>query len=133
MHPSSSAALPTPPRADSALKMQLGEGPAPAVPVSSLYSVPPGGSQWGEVRGGSCRHLPSCTHLLLCKVVLTQLLPQLPVLTEHRQCGRHLAQGDDVPSVGESVQDVVECMQGQVTEGQASVHLLQRTQDSGSQ
>lgn len=65
-------------------------------------------------------------HLLLCKVVLTQLLPQPPVLAELRERGRHLAQGDDVPPVRKPVQDVVERVQGQVAEGQASVHLLHR-------
>lgn len=39
------------------------------------------------------------TYLLFGKMVLTQLLPQLPVLAEHIQGGRHLAQGDNVPPI----------------------------------
>lgn len=64
------------------------------------------------------------THLLLCKVVLTQFLPQPPVFTEHVQGWCHLAQGDNVPAIWETVQDVVQHVQGQVTECEARVHLL---------
>lgn len=38
---------------------------------------------------------------------LAQLLPQLPVLAEHVQCGRGLSQVDDVTGIAELVQDVV--------------------------
>lgn len=69
------------------------------------------------------------THLLLSKVILTQRLPQPPVLAERAQHGAHLAQGHDVPAIGEPVQDVVEHVQGQVTEREALVHLRERGQD----
>lgn len=46
--------------------------------------------------------------LLLCKVVLTQRLPQPAVLAEHAERGRHLAERDDVPAVRQSVQDAVQ-------------------------
>ena len=35
----------------------------------------------------------------LPKVVLAELLPQLPVLAERGQCRGHLTQGDDVPPI----------------------------------
>lgn len=64
------------------------------------------------------------TELLLSKVVLTQLLRQLPVLTEHVQSGCHLARSNDVPPIREAVPDVAQHVQGQVTEGEATVHVL---------
>lgn len=72
----------------------------------------------------------AATHLLLSEVVLTQLLPEPPVLAERAQCGAHLAQRHDVPAVGEPVQDVVQHVQGQVTEREAVVLLREREQDT---
>lgn len=64
------------------------------------------------------------TKLLLPKVVLAELLPQLPVLAERGQCRGHLTQGDDVPPIREPVQDVAEHVHRKVAERQATVHLL---------
>lgn len=66
------------------------------------------------------------SHLFLGEVELAQLLPQLPVLTEHVQCGRGLAQVYDVTSIAEFVQDVVLHVQREVAQGRATAgHLLQ--------
>lgn len=73
---------------------------------------------------GSAIRAATPTHLLLPKVVLAELLPQLPVLAERGQCRGHLTQGDDVPAIRKPVQDVAEHVHGEVAECQATVHLL---------
>ena len=75
-------------------------------------------------RPGSAIRATTPTHLLLPKVVLAELLPQLPVLAERGQCRGHLTQGDDVPPIREPVQDVAEHVHRKVAERQATVHLL---------
>ena len=73
---------------------------------------------------GSAIRATTPAHLLLPKVVLAELLPQLPVLAERGQCRGHLTQGDEVPPIREPVQDVAEHVHGEVAECQATVHLL---------
>lgn len=46
------------------------------------------------------------TDLPLGEVVLTQLLPQQPVLTEHVQVEGRLAQADQIASVAQPLHDV---------------------------
>ena len=75
-------------------------------------------------RPGSAIRATTPTHLLLPKVVLAELLPQLPVLAERGQCRGHLTQGDDVPPIREPVQDIAEHVHRKVAERQATVHLL---------
>lgn len=70
------------------------------------------------------RETVRASHLLLCKVKLAQLLPELTVLTEHVQRGRGLAQVDDVPGVGELVEDPVLHVQREVAEGHIAGYLL---------
>lgn len=56
---------------------------------------------------------------------LAQLLPQLPVLTEHVQCGRSLSQVDDVTCIAELVQDVVLHVQRKVAQRHAVGYSLE--------
>lgn len=81
---------------------------------------------WWAVRGpcpaGSWYE--ATAHLLFREVVLAQRLPQLSILAQHGECGGHLAECDDVPPIRKSVQDVVQCVQGEVAEREAMAHLL---------
>lgn len=57
------------------------------------------------------------TNLSICEVVLTEFLPEQPVLSEHSKLWTHLSQTDQVPAIRKTVHDSKLQAGGQVSEG----------------